>query len=168
MHVVLLDAFILFLQLVHITIAYESSLIPKTSPEADREIHVPIHSALPTPLPSPFPESFSTPPTPPLRSSSSPAKTTFPHESPYIIDLRLSHIIERLRNPVPDAALEDDGESLPFPNTTSSWPVPNGIRVLLRARAEVRRRQAQQSQRQAQSDGETPQRVPGGMDTDST
>lgn len=169
LHIVLLDTCILFLQLVHITIAYENSLIPKTSTDVDMEPHPPTDTRLPTPLPSPFPESFSTPPTPPLHSSTSPTKTTFLHESPYIIDLRLSHIIERLRKPAPDAALEDDGESLPFPNTTSSWPVPNGIRVLMRARAEVRRRQAQQSQqRLAQSAGDMQQRVPGGMDAEST
>ncbi|KAF7969728.1 hypothetical protein HWV62_26142, partial [Athelia sp. TMB] len=168
-HIVLVDTFILFLQLVHITIAYESSLIPKTPPEEESESHAFAVSALPTPLPSPFPESFSTPPTPPshAHSSSSPTKLSLPHESPYIIDLRLSHIFERLRNPAPDTAVEDDGESLPFPNTTSSWPVPNGIRVLMRARAEVRRRQAQQSQqRQTQPDGERTQRVPGEMDAE--
>lgn len=90
-------------------------------------------------------------------------------EQPYIIDLRLSHIVERLRNPAPIIPNTDSEDLLPLPNTTP-WPLPASVRMLIRARAEVRRRA--QAQTSVSGTGEenasidTSRRVPGEMDAD--
>jgi hypothetical protein len=89
-------------------------------------------------------------------------------EPSYIIDLRLAHVLDRLRNPAPNVSDSNSDDLLPFPNTTP-WPVPASLRMLIRARAEVRRRaqvQAQQTQGGPANVGTT-RRVPGEMmDTD--
>jgi hypothetical protein len=144
------------------TIAYETSLFSKTS---DTSLTPPI----PT-LSSPFPSSslYSAPPTPPMDD---PSKSSLPppiSESPYIIDLRLAHVLDRLRNPAPAVSDSNPDEHLPFPNTTP-WPLPASLQMLIRARAEVRRRAQAQAQTQptqgALSNADMTRRVPGEMDT---
>jgi hypothetical protein len=96
-----------------------------------------------------------------------PSKSSLPPpigESPYIIDLHLAHILDRLRNPAPAISDPNPDELLPFPNTTP-WPLPASLRMLIRARAEVRRRAQPQTQ-DAPANAETTRRVPGDMDTD--
>ncbi|KIM75461.1 hypothetical protein PILCRDRAFT_35882, partial [Piloderma croceum F 1598] len=128
-HLLLLDALILFLQMLLTTIAYETSLFSKISSNTSLTPPIPA-------LPSPFPDSA--PPTP---LADDPSKSSLPppiSESPYIIDLRLSHVLDRLRNPAPIVSDPSPDELLPFPNTTP-WPIPTSLRMLIRARAEVRR-----------------------------
>jgi hypothetical protein len=156
-HLLLLDAFILFLQMLLTTIAYETSLFSKISSNASLAPPIPA-------LPSPFPSPDSAPQTPP---ADDPSKSSLPppiSESPYIIDLRLSHVLDRLRNPAPIVSDPSPDELLPFPNTTP-WPIPTSLRMLIRARAEVRRR-AQAQMQGAPANAETTRRVPGEMDAE--
>lgn len=173
LHLLLLDALILFLQMVLATIAYEASLISKSSSSDS----IPLTSSTNIPDPSsPFPF-------PSMSASSTPNLDASPSKSPpppdiidpqYIIDLRLSHILDRLKNPTPTSI--DPDSLLPLPNT-SPWPVPASLRMLLRARAEVRRRaQAQlnggrnenrtEDGNGIRTGGDTSRRIPGAMDTE--
>lgn len=155
-HLLLLDALILFLQMLLTTIAYETSLLSKSAY---------VTPPIPT-LSSPF-QTPSASPSPPLddpsKSSLPPPTTT---ESPYIIDIRLRHVLERLRKPAPTVPESNSDDLLPFPNTTP-WPLPASLRMLLRARAEVRRRARVQTQPAAENT-ETTTRVPGEMDADDS
>jgi len=155
-HLLLLDAIILFLQMLLATIAYETSLLSKSP--SDTSLTPPIST-----LSSPFPSLYPEPLTPPVDDSS---KSSLPPpiiEPSYIIDLRLAHVLDRLRNPAPNVSNSNSGDLLPFPNTTP-WPVPASLRMLIRARAEVRRRAQTQG---GPANAETTRRVPGEMmDTD--
>lgn len=155
-YLLLLDALILFLQMLLTAVAYETSLLSKSP--SDTSLIPPIPTSSPL-LPSP---SLSAPTDNPSTSSPPPI-----NESQYIIDLRLAHILDRLKNPAPTISDQNPDEFLPFPNTTP-WPLPASLRMLIRARAEVRRRAQTQAQAQIQdaSNGETTRRIPGEMDTD--
>jgi hypothetical protein len=158
-HLLLLDALILFLQMLLTTIAYETSLLSKSPSDTY------LTSPIPT-LSSPF-QTSSTSLSPPLDDSSKsslPPPTTA--EAPYIIDLRLGQVLERLRKPAPTVPESNPDDLLPFPNTTP-WPLPASLRMLLRARAEVRRRAGAQTQPAAEN-METTTRVPGEMDADDS
>lgn len=142
------------------TIAYE------TSYAADMPLNTP-DPLLPPPIT----------PTSPLPSGA--------HEqtkSPYVIDLRLSTIMERLRHPPPLPPPRDasDDDLLPMPNTTS-WRLSSGLHMLLRARqqqrqrargvaAAVRRPDGNEAGRDEDDDDDdnSGQDVPGALHTDRT
>jgi hypothetical protein len=164
MHLLLLDAFILFLQMVLTTIAYEISLASKKQSDATTLTSIP---SLPLQLSSPSP--VSAPPNPNTDEDEAPKSSLFT-DTFYIIDLRLAHILNRLRDPAPIIPSSNEG-LLPLPNTTP-WPLPASLRLLIRARAEVRRRAQAQTQRQTRMPGsgteeastDTSRRIPGEMD----
>ena len=133
-HLLLLDAIILFLQMLLTTIAYEVSLFSKSPSDISLTPQIPMLSS-PFPSPSPDLESQTLPMDDPSKSSLPPLII----DSPYIIDLRLAHVFDRLRNPAPSVSDSNLNNLLPFPNTTP-WPLPASLRMLIRARAEVRRR----------------------------
>ncbi|EGN99893.1 hypothetical protein SERLA73DRAFT_180177 [Serpula lacrymans var. lacrymans S7.3] len=148
LHLLLLDILILFLQLVLTTIAYESSLylaLPSTVPE------------------NLLPHSTSTPSTP-----DTPERPKFSYSDPtYVIDLRLTPILNRLRNP-PPVVPETAEESLPLPNTMQ-WPlsVPFGF-----SRRERRSGRDQSQQTETgnlnRGDEDVERTVPGGIDVGQT
>jgi hypothetical protein len=88
-------------------------------------------------------------------------------ESGYIIDLRFSPLLTRLRNPPPDRPNTQEA-SLPMPNTTP-WPLPSGVRMLIRARVQIRRRADEVPMNIGDSgggaNGDTSRRIPGSIDT---
>lgn len=148
-HLLLLDTFIVFLQMVLTTISYERSLrssLPSTVPDA----------LLPPPTPLPPVTSISA-------SSSREDETpkTGQHEPPVVIDLRIQHIIDRLCEPTPPV---DTNATLPLPNTTS-LPITSHLRTMIRRRDDPRR-QTQTEHRQANTVIDTETSValfPGGM-----
>ncbi|KAF8664361.1 hypothetical protein AX16_000733 [Volvariella volvacea WC 439] len=149
-----LDLFILFLQLLLVTISYETALSQGDTDTQDTLL----------PVPS-VPLSDSPPPSPSSLSPSSPLpshlKTPSSQQGPeYIIDVRLAPIIERLRNPAPRPRVPPSDTGLPLPNTTP-WPLPAGMRLLIRASSQMRA-----DARNAQEDMAGPRgerRVPGAM-----
>jgi len=132
-----LDLLIIFLQLVLTTIAYETSLLQSN-----------MNADTPDML---LPDSFTTSPMNLLSIHTAPenpqegmplllesGKETSFNASPYIVDLRLRPILLRLRDPPPSIARTQNSNSyLPLPNT-SPWPLPSGMRMLMRARAQMR------------------------------
>jgi hypothetical protein len=160
-HLLLLDGIIIFLQMLLTTIAYETSLLSKSPLDTSLTPPIPILSS-PFPSPSPYPELPAPPMDSPSKSSPSPPII----DSPYIIDLRFMHVLDRLRNPAPNVSDSSPDDLLPFPNTTP-WPLPASLRMLIRARAEVRRRAQAQTQTQQTPGGptnvETTRRIPGEM-----
>lgn len=126
-----LDALIIFLQWVLVTIAYEASVSQHIT-EAEQDMLLPFPaSPLPSALPSPI---TSTPSSPIAGRLPDHTKTIYPPKTPPdVIDLRLHVIVARLRNPVPPPARASDSHAvLPLPNTTP-WPLPAGMRLLMRA-----------------------------------
>lgn len=159
LHLLSIDFAIIVLNTILTTIAYETSL----------------YSALPTdapdpllPLPPP-----STPSTPILFSADddedeSPKEPSIP-ESPYVLDLRLSHIVHRLRHPAPPPPEREltTEDLLPLPNTTP-WQFSNTLQILMQARARARQRaRSEADARRTQAAGEEGERrtVPGGLDS---
>ncbi|KAG5720389.1 hypothetical protein E4T56_gene5966 [Termitomyces sp. T112] len=132
-----LDLLIIFLQFTLMTIVYEIYLYEHGSETNTPDMLLPI----PTP-PSPIPSSLFTP----IPSSASSITTMAQHTksspppitSPYVVDLRLSPIMIRLWNPPPPPQATASDVSLPLPNTTP-WPLPAGMRMLLRASTRIRR-----------------------------
>ncbi|KAG6849566.1 hypothetical protein H0H93_007347 [Arthromyces matolae] len=135
-----LDLLIILLQFILTTIAYETSIYER-SPESDTP-----DMLLPIPIPpSPTPSSVFTPiPSTPLpdilaqQTKAPPSTETTTTTTPYVVDLRLALIIARLRNPPPLHQSTNSDASLPLPNTTP-WPIPAGMRMLLRATTQIRR-----------------------------
>lgn len=141
LHLLLLDAFILLLQIILTTISYEKSLhlsSPSTVPDA----------LLPAPAsPVAFPSSGSS-------MENETAKRSH-HESPWILDLRLRHIINRLHEPAPPTP--ETHATLPLPNTTP-LPIPFHLRAIMRRRVH---------REDVMVDTENPGRgLPGGMGVD--
>lgn len=140
MQLLVLDFLIIFLQFMLTTIAYETSLYEHGSNTPDMLLPIPIP---PSPMPAPL-FSQMTPSTSPTTTSPTTTMTQHtkssppPSTSPYVIDLRLAPIITRLRNPSPLPQATTSDASLPLPNTTP-WPLPAGMRMLLQARAQIRR-----------------------------
>ncbi|KAG6903049.1 hypothetical protein C0995_007482 [Termitomyces sp. Mi166 len=131
-----LDLLIIFLQFTLTIIAYETSLYERgfESNTPDMLLPIPIPpSPTPSPLFTPIPPSTSPSTTMAQHTKSSPPLNT----SPYIVDLRLAPIIARLRNPPPPPQATTSDASLPLPNTTP-WPLPAGLRMLLRASTQIR------------------------------
>ncbi|KAL4073988.1 hypothetical protein J3A83DRAFT_4232803 [Scleroderma citrinum] len=143
LHLLLLDVFILLLQIILTTISYEKSL------------HIS--------SPSTIPDALLPIPTSPVSSASSRSSMddeTSKHsryELPWIIDVRMRHIISRLYGPAPSTS--ETHATLPLPNTTP-LPIPFHLRAIIR-------RRGQTHQDNAIVDTENPSRgPPGGMGTD--
>ncbi|KAF5380444.1 hypothetical protein D9615_004472 [Tricholomella constricta] len=132
-----LDFLIIILQLVLSIIAYETSLLQHSIDTDTPDMLLPIPDSPLSPAPSPLFTSISSTPFPTAMSQHT--KSYPPHSiSPYVVDLRLGPVIERLRNPPPTPQATSSDASLPLPNTTP-WPLPAGMRMLIRASARMRR-----------------------------
>jgi len=158
-----LDMFIIILQLLLTTIAYETSVY-YASEEAD-----PQDVLLPD-----FPTTFSIPlfhpssetPSESLRPSLSPSDSkisSHTQDLPLIIDLRFSSIIAHLRHPPPPPLPRSTNPVpiLPLP-TTASWPLP-GMRMLMQAGRQMRDTRTGVNRRSATTRA-TEGRIPGAMD----
>jgi len=129
MRLLFLDFLIIFLQLLLTTVAYETSLsnaAPADTP--DNLLPLPLTSYSPLPL-------LASPSSPTMGD---PTKLFATDISAFVIDVRITPILSRLRStaPIPHQNVTD---LLPLPNTTQ-WPLPTSLRMLIRARAEMRRR----------------------------
>ncbi|KAJ6593974.1 hypothetical protein B0H19DRAFT_1093107 [Mycena capillaripes] len=133
-----LDFFIVFLQMLLATIAYETSLAKDDD------------NAATTLLPAPNPSSS----TVPHRTKSHASRAS----APYVIDLRFRAVIARLRNPPPPPASGNSNpDGLPLPNTTP-WPLPAvGLRMMLGV-------PPRRPGREADETGEGNTRIPGALD----
>ncbi|KAF5317089.1 hypothetical protein D9611_003832 [Ephemerocybe angulata] len=181
-----LDLLILFLQLLLITISYETAAA--NVPERDDILlpnppSTPLPSGLPTPITSrpPSPSSSSSRRTSYLSSETDPLHSTKPTASTVnatddIIDLRLQPLMMHLRNPPPPIVSRADGDPalIPLPNTTSVR-LPNSLRMLVRTQAARARRNTaevisggQLPRRSTAPDpgGRRENRFPGAMDED--
>jgi hypothetical protein len=154
MRLLFLDFFIIFLQLLLTTIAYETSLY-NASPADTPDNLLPV---------SPLPYS-------PLPLLASPSSTTMgihtklfaPRDvSALIIDVRLAPVLARLRNAAPISHQSLTEPSLPLPNTTQ-WPLPTGLRTFIRARAEMRRRTDTFPSTRSEGDSGPSRALPGTM-----
>jgi len=156
LHLLCIDFTIVIINMVLTTIAYETSL----------------QSAMPTDTPDPLLPI--PPPSVPGTSTLFSADEDDPHksetlfESPYVLDLRISHIYRRLRNPAPpppEQELSSD-DLLPLPNTTP-WQLTNTLQVLIRARARARQRARTEADARRERGGEDGDRrtIPGGLDS---
>ncbi|KAE9411413.1 hypothetical protein BT96DRAFT_870114 [Gymnopus androsaceus JB14] len=106
-----------------------------------------------------------TSPIPPLETSFANQKAfeSPPNNEPqYIVDIRLSSILARLRNPPATISRTSNSQDplIPFPNTTT-WPIPMSLLM----RTTGRRRQGAAAPRDGQERRETT--VPGGMNTEN-
>lgn len=120
LHLLLLDVFIVVLQMVLATISHEKSL-HASSPSASPD------TLLPTPM-------ASTPPLP-FTSSEEDVPKNGGHEPAWVVDLRIRHIISRLREPAPSRS--EAYSMLPLPNTTP-LPIPLHLRAIMRRREDGR------------------------------
>jgi len=121
-----LDLSILFLQLLLVTIAYETSMYRTNKDPNAEDILLP---ESPTTLSIPLfqvPDDLS-PETTSFLPSQPKSVTSFTNVPPFVLDLRLKPIITHLRNPLRMAGLQS---GLPLPNTTP-FTLP-GMSTLLR------------------------------------
>ncbi|KAJ7287458.1 hypothetical protein C8J57DRAFT_1283972 [Mycena rebaudengoi] len=138
-----LDIFIVFLQMVLAIIAYETSL-------AKNNLNV-LDNLLP-------PSDSSTTAIPNHTKSYPPRSST-----PYVIDLRFSAVIARLRHPLPLPSTVTSLDGLPLPNTTP-WPLPAaGLRMLFGA-LPGRSPDASGGATNGTGEGEDGGRIPGALD----
>ena len=160
-HLLALDFFIVFLSMVLVTIAYEMSYAADMPPDT----------------PDPLSPLSATPASPLPTDAHEPTKST------YVLELRLSTIIERLRNPPPPPPPRNTSSDdlLPMPNTTTGR-LASGLQMLLRARQQQRQRArraaatrprdggggGREEDSDSDEDGEERQDVPGGLHTDHT
>jgi len=150
------DIIIMVLQMVLTIIAYESSVATDMPATLDPLLPIPSQSPLSTPFLPKFNEDK------PLEP---------PDEAPYIVDLRLSPIIDRLRRPAPPVPVRESTDShlLPLPNTTP-WQLPNSLQLFMQARSRMRERvrnRAAQTRPDSPSNTDTARaRIPGGLDTE--
>jgi hypothetical protein len=141
MQLISLDLFIIFLQLLITTLAYETQLYYMSTDSDTPDVLLPAASAPSTPLTSDYlslatdvhPSSPSDIDTP----DPSITKGSRKDSTPCIIDLQLSPVLSRLRNPAPPVP-QDTDSLLPLPNTTA-LPIPAGLRMIMRANARTRR-----------------------------
>ena len=142
LHVLLLDLVIIVSSLVLVTISYEHSLPATSTSRATASILGP-HE----------PE-----------ENDDPFKT---ETSPYIIDLRLGSIINRIRNPTPPQTTERArDELLPLPNTMPA-ELRHSLRMLMRARADIAAaRDNNREQRRTDPPEQRNRVVPGAIDPD--
>ncbi|KAJ7924886.1 hypothetical protein B0H13DRAFT_1976538 [Mycena leptocephala] len=134
-----LDIFIVFLQMVLATIAYETSFAKDNDNATDAVLSVPDASSIAVPG---RPKSYPTPRT----------------STPFVIDLRFRAVIARLRNPLPPPPSGNGNlDGLPLPNTTP-WPLPAmGLRMLLGV-------PPARPGREASETGEGDTRIPGALE----
>ncbi|KAH7913897.1 hypothetical protein BJ138DRAFT_1170997 [Hygrophoropsis aurantiaca] len=147
LHLLLLDALIILLQVILTTISYERSL------------HLSSPATIPDTLQPP-----STSATAEASMEDEPYKV-HNNERVHVLDLRITSIITRLRNPAPEV-IESISDSLPLPNTTQ-------LRFPFRFRASLTR--GSDRQRLVQSETEpgdanreesAQRRIPGSMSTE--
>lgn len=158
LQLLLLDFTIIVLDMLLAALAYENSLYeasPKGTPDPLLPIPPETSPAL-TPLPSSppspnldsdptLPSTYAYPPKPPSASNT---------DTPYVMDVRLSAIYRRLRNPapaVPEGSAREQDDLLPLPNTTP-MELTGTLRMILRTRARTRDRQRQEEQRRRERD----------------
>lgn len=166
-YLLFLDALIIVLQWVMVTIAYEDSLL-----QDDHNIETILFSSpkdTPTRPHSPEPSTPSSPTLTPLISQS--AKHPPIDYTDLVMDLHLGPLMRRLGGPAVITRRPSDA-SLPLPNTMGI-PLPASLRMFLRARAEFRRRaEATAANANAARQGEganadrRERRVPGAMSGD--
>ncbi|KAI0789151.1 hypothetical protein C8Q75DRAFT_793427 [Abortiporus biennis] len=119
LHLITLDFLIIALDMLLVFIAFETSLF----------------AAQPSDSLDPL-----LPPTEPIASSLLSIVPPNIAESPipiYILDLRFPFIISRLRHSPPQPPQSSTANSLPLPNTASSWQIPNRFQMLMRARSRM-------------------------------
>jgi len=122
-HLLFLDLLIIFLEMLLTTIAYETSYLADMPPDTPDPL-LPIPTASPT-----------------LPSTCSDGSTKEPPAPPYIMDLSLRLVIDRLRHPHPPPPPRDHSgdELLPLPNTTLSQ-MTSSLNRLMRTRERLRER----------------------------
>jgi len=166
-----LDLFIMLLQLLITTISYETQLYYTSSETDAPDVLLPATSPLSTPTGDYSPLALGSRPSSPSNSDTpetSITKDSRRNPTPCIVDLQLSPIISRLRNPAPTVSTQPDS-LLPLPNT-SSLPIPAGLRMLMRANIRTRRERATGGNDGGATRGmpgtgaaETGGRIPGGL-----
>ena len=133
-----LDLLIVILQLLLITIAYETSVYYDNGaedPEDNLLPSTPEPSTLSIPL---FQSSLDTSSDSAPFSPSLPSKTMSPtNVVPTVVDFRFTTIMKHFRHPPPPSRSTVVDPVLPLPNTTS-WPLPAGMRMLMRASRQIR------------------------------
>lgn len=157
MQLITLDFTIIFLQLLLTTIAYEGYPTEGNTNSDTHDILLPMSpSTLPAPATALSPEH-----TPPFISSMTEHTKSQPPPSspPYIVDLRLGPLLTRLRSPAVPVSADDS--LLPLP-TTTPWPLPAGMRSLMR-RGQAQRGTANPTRNT--TEGES-RRVPGDINSD--
>ncbi|KAF9793260.1 hypothetical protein BJ322DRAFT_1033756 [Thelephora terrestris] len=140
LHVLLLDFVILIFSLVLVTISHEHSLLASTTSQAPSSILGPHEPS----------------------ENNNPFKT---EALPYVIDLRLDSIIDRIRNPTPPQSLEPvRGELLPLPNTMPT-ELRDSLRMLIRARDDIAAARGDNNREQRRTDPPSRSRVlPGAIE----
>jgi len=121
--------FILFLQFLLTTIAYEASVYYASDEVDPKDMLLP---EIPRPLSIPFFQSQLRTPTEAAMQSPQPkAYKSEAYISPLVIDLRFNSIMTHLRHPPPlPPRLTNQEPTLPFPNA-APWPLP-GMGMLMR------------------------------------
>ncbi|KAF9653895.1 hypothetical protein BDM02DRAFT_3079258, partial [Thelephora ganbajun] len=143
LHVLLLDLAIFMFSLVLVTISYEHSLPATNASQATTGVLDP-HE------PSGEDEPFKV------------------EASPYIIDLRLGSIIDRIKNPTPPQTTEPAREELlPLPNTMPT-ELRHSLRMLMRAREDIAAARGSNNREQRRTGPSEPrnQAIPGGIEPD--
>ena len=143
LHVLLLDFVIIMFGLVLVTISYEDSLPVTNTSETSTGVLEPHEPG----------------------ENGDPFKV---EASPYIIDLRLGPIIERIRNPTPPETVERTREELlPLPNTMPA-ELRHSLRMLMRAREDIAAARGNNNGEQRRTNPSEPRNrgVPGAIDPD--
>lgn len=139
----LLDLVIIMFGLVLVTISYEHSLPVANTSQATTSVLGPHESG----------------------ENDDPFKA---EASPYIIDLRLGPIIDRIRNPKPPQTAEQAREELlPLPNTMPT-ELRHSLRMLMRAREDIAAARGSTNREQRRADPSEPRNrvVPGAIESD--
>jgi len=159
-----LDLFIIVLQLLTATVGYETQLYFKSAGADTPDVLLPEDPTSSTSL-SPLAASFQT-----LSTSDSDTpetnlrKVSRRNPALCIIDLRLSAVISRLRNPLPPIRQGND-TLLPLPNITA-LRIPASLRMILRNSVRARRERVSadadviENTRRGESSN---RRIPGGL-----
>ncbi|KAJ4483346.1 hypothetical protein J3R30DRAFT_3447775 [Lentinula aciculospora] len=150
------DVFIIFLQLLLTVMSFEM-YTPDDSTTDSYDYLLPTPAS---PIPPPLPASTS------LGTSFTSQKAfESPNDEPqYIVDIRFSSILARLRNtPAMSRPSNSQDTLMPFPNTTS-WPIP--MTLLMRMAGRRRQTAAAPLRDTGQNDQDT-RTVPGGMNTEN-
>ncbi|KAF9529377.1 hypothetical protein CPB83DRAFT_852563, partial [Crepidotus variabilis] len=159
-----LDLWIIFLQMLLTTMAYETSVYYTSEDQSTTDMLLPE---------SPHPSTLSIPlfQIPSDTASLIPSSSSYPppqpkplpsaNALPFVMDVRFRSIITRIRNPPPPPRPTATDSMLPLPNTTT-FPLPPGMRMLLRATGQMRSPPAPTP---AATTGGREMRIPGAMDS---